>query len=106
MRLKFKNVDSLPATPKSWTVKETGYKIPYDSVRSTWEAFIARVNSYYTANNLEKPSIADIEHHICQQISSWACTSEENYQARQPRALRVSTTENYSGCKSCGKKSK
>lgn len=104
MPLRFKNKDSLPSTPKSWIVKETGYKIPYDSVRSTWEVFIARVMAYYDANNLTKPSIPEIEDHICKQISSWACTSLENYQARQPRAAR--TTENYSGCKSCGKKTK
>lgn len=65
--------------------------------------FVNKVMQYCDANGLDRPALDWLEDHICKQISSWACTSEENYQARVAKKDRP-TTENYTGCKACGKR--
>lgn len=102
--LRFRNKDSLPATPKSWTAP-SGYKLSYNSVRQTWEQFIAQVMDYYEQNGLEKPSIAVIEDHICRQISGWACGEEGEVLSRQRKVrqnFNPPLVNTGGGCKSCG----
>jgi hypothetical protein len=98
--LRFKNPDNLPATPKSWTTP-SGHKIPFNSVQQTWGQFIARVMSYYEQNSLPLPSIAEIENHICHQISSWACMDENGVAARTTPAKQTNTPTRR--CGACGK---
>lgn len=98
--LRFKNKDSLPATPKAWHAPN-GTKIAYDSVRQTWEAFVARVMAYCDANQIPRPALDWLEDYICHQMSAWACIDAAAYVARQskPKAEVVQVKR-----KCCGKK--
>lgn len=99
--LRFKNKDSLPATPKSWTAPN-GHKIPYDSVRQTWEAFVERVMQYCDANSIQRPALDVLEDHICHQVSGWACIGEKEHRARlAPSKSHLLDTPKK--CGACGK---
>lgn len=89
--LRFKNRNSIPITPKSYTMPN-GRRIPFDSVRETWEDFINRVMAYADANGLERPATDAIEDSICQQVAGWACVSQEEYNRLVSRTAQRATS--------------
>lgn len=101
--LKFRNRDSLPVTPKSWTAP-SGHRVAYDSVRSSWEEFVQKVMNYCDANGIERPALDALENHICEQMPSWACMEEGAYRARQSPPKPSRTEQPAKGCGACGKK--
>lgn len=101
--LKFKNADSLPSTPKSW-VSPLGRKILFNSSQEIFDSFVERVRQYCDANNIEAPSAAFLEDHICHQVSNWACIEESLYRSRQTKSKTHLLATPKVGCSSCVKR--
>lgn len=104
--LRFKNRNSIPITPKSFTMPN-GRRVPFDSVRETWEDFIRKVMAYADANGLERPALNVIEDSICQQVAGWACVPEEDYNRFVAKSAQKQTTQQSAPApkkKCCGRK--
>lgn len=107
--LRLKNRSNVPVTPKSYQF-QNGRRIPWDSIRETWEDFIKKVMAYADANSLERPSIPVIEDAICQRLPGWACVPEEQYNqfvSRSAQATQKATEQQAATApkkKCCGRK--
>lgn len=107
--LRLKNKSHVPVTPKSYRFPN-GRRIPWDSIRETWEDFVAKVMAYADANGFERPSLPVLEDEICQKLPGWACVPEDQYNKLVARSQQAAQQKQEAAAsappkkKCCGRK--
>lgn len=100
--MKLINPNHVSSVPKHHTDPTNGHKIPWDSVRTTFDDFIHAVNVYYVGNNRTPPTREALEDEICRYLPRWNCTGDPNYHA--PARAVAAPAKRSGGCGGCGRR--
>lgn len=98
--MRFRNRDHVSVNPKVWTAPN-GRRIEWRSDKQTFDAFLASLQEYYTANNLGHIDPLAVEHTFCKQMPKWVC-SEQDFRGNA-ESSPVVTSGRSVGCRSCGR---
>lgn len=98
--MKFRNRDHVSINPKVWTAPN-GRRIEWRSDKQPFDAFLASLQEYYTANNFGNIDPALVEHTFCGQMPRWVCNEQDSRGFSESGP--VVTSGRSGGCRSCGR---